>query len=91
MSLSDSWKPPKWAQAMSVADRAAVRQKYHIIVEGENLPPPLRSFAVCDSRIFWLWQWVCVLGVYGMNLPRMLLWYRSHTDMRCLRPRGSRP
>ena len=43
--LHTDWRPPAHIRAMSAAAAAALRQKWHILVEGANIPPPIRSFA----------------------------------------------
>jgi ATP-dependent RNA helicase DDX41 len=43
--LHTDWRPPAHSRAMSAAAAAALRQKWHILVEGANIPPPIRSFA----------------------------------------------
>jgi ATP-dependent RNA helicase DDX41 len=40
-----SWKPPHYILAMSEARHNRVRKKLCILVEGEDVPPPIKSFA----------------------------------------------
>ena len=42
--LNTGWKPPALIRAMTEDQHQAVRDKYHIIVEGDNLPPPAVAF-----------------------------------------------
>mmetsp|Transcript_1654 Transcript_1654/g.5801 ORF Transcript_1654/g.5801 Transcript_1654/m.5801 type:complete len:633 (-) Transcript_1654:954-2852(-) len=43
-SLKTGWRPPAHIRNMSAAECQAIRDKWHIICEGENLPPPIKSF-----------------------------------------------
>ncbi|XP_068221274.1 ATP-dependent RNA helicase abstrakt [Palaemon carinicauda] len=40
-----AWKPPKRILAMDEKRHERVRKKYKILVEGDDVPPPLKSFA----------------------------------------------
>ncbi|XP_028909267.1 probable ATP-dependent RNA helicase DDX41 [Ornithorhynchus anatinus] len=42
--IKTSWKPPRSVLSMSEARHDRVRKKYHILVEGEGIPPPIKSF-----------------------------------------------
>lgn len=39
-----SWKAPRYILSMPVVRHDRVRKKYHILVEGEGIPPPIKSF-----------------------------------------------
>lgn len=39
-----SWRAPRYILGMSEARHDRVRKKYHILVEGEGIPPPIKSF-----------------------------------------------
>lgn len=39
-----SWKPPRYILNMPVVRHDRVRKKYHILVEGDTIPPPIKSF-----------------------------------------------
>ncbi|KAI5614744.1 putative ATP-dependent RNA helicase DDX41, partial [Silurus asotus] len=43
-SIKTSWKPPRYILNMKVERHERVRKKYHILVEGERIPPPVKSF-----------------------------------------------
>ncbi|XP_070540287.1 probable ATP-dependent RNA helicase DDX41 [Ptychodera flava] len=43
-SIITGWRPPRYIQAMSEARHERVRKRWHIITEGENPPPPIKSF-----------------------------------------------
>ncbi|KAI8998930.1 P-loop containing nucleoside triphosphate hydrolase protein [Trametes punicea] len=42
--LKTSWRPPKFIRERSEEENRRIREKYHIIVEGEDLPPPIENF-----------------------------------------------
>ena len=46
-SIRTGWNPPKYIMAMPDARHQRVREKLHILVEGEDIPPPLKTFKVC--------------------------------------------
>ncbi|KAJ3024078.1 hypothetical protein HKX48_007258 [Thoreauomyces humboldtii] len=43
-SLVTSWKPPAHIRNMTPAQHENVRKKWHIICEGDDLPPPIKTF-----------------------------------------------
>ncbi|PNF34709.1 ATP-dependent RNA helicase abstrakt [Cryptotermes secundus] len=43
--IKTSWKPPHYILAMSETRHNRVRKKLCILVEGEDVPPPIKSFA----------------------------------------------
>ncbi|GFG35393.1 hypothetical protein Cfor_10123 [Coptotermes formosanus] len=43
--IKTSWKPPQYILTMSEARHNRVRKKLCILVEGEDVPPPVKSFA----------------------------------------------
>nr|GAT58030.1 DEAD-box protein abstrakt [Mycena chlorophos] len=43
-SLNTSWRPPRYIRERSDADNKRIRDKYHILVEGEDVPPPIEHF-----------------------------------------------
>lgn len=43
-SLETTWKAPKYLLDQPESAHHAVREKWHIIVEGEGCPPPIKSF-----------------------------------------------
>ncbi|KAI8617215.1 P-loop containing nucleoside triphosphate hydrolase protein [Chytriomyces sp. MP71] len=48
-SLETSWTPPRYIRDTTEDARAIIRNTYHILVEGEDVPPPIRSFK--DMRL----------------------------------------
>lgn len=42
--IKTSWKPPRYILAMPESKRASIREKSRILVEGEDVPPPILSF-----------------------------------------------
>ncbi|KAI9317350.1 P-loop containing nucleoside triphosphate hydrolase protein [Zopfochytrium polystomum] len=47
--MASSWTPPRYIRDMRGDEIEEVRKQWHIIAEGENIPPPIRSFA--DMRL----------------------------------------
>ncbi|RLN56247.1 hypothetical protein BBP00_00008089 [Phytophthora kernoviae] len=43
-SMKTTWKPPRSIAEMTQDECDAVRKKWHILVEGEDVPPPIKSF-----------------------------------------------
>ena len=43
-AIKTSWRPPRHIREMDEKACDAVREKWHIVVEGDNLPPPIKSF-----------------------------------------------
>lgn len=39
-----SWTPPRYVLSMSEERHERVRKKHHILVEGDGIPPPIKSF-----------------------------------------------
>lgn len=44
-ALRTSWTPPRYIRARSEERNQQIREKHHIIVDGDNVPPPIDSFA----------------------------------------------
>ena len=42
--LKTSWRPPRHIREMSEEKVTKIRKKYHIIVQGQDVPPPVRRF-----------------------------------------------
>lgn len=42
--MQTTWKPPKFIANMTPDECDTVRKKWHILVEGEDIPPPIKSF-----------------------------------------------
>ncbi|KAF9098906.1 DEAD-box ATP-dependent RNA helicase 35 [Mortierella sp. AD031] len=43
-SIKTTWTPPRHIREMTEDQIQAIRQKYHIDVEGENIPPAIKAF-----------------------------------------------
>lgn len=43
-SLKTSWTPPHYIAQQNQEAHDAVRKKWHILIEGEDCPPPIKSF-----------------------------------------------
>ncbi|KAJ4488289.1 P-loop containing nucleoside triphosphate hydrolase protein [Lentinula aciculospora] len=48
-SLTASWQPPRYIRERSEQEHQRIRDKHAIIVEGEDVPPPIEHFA--DMKI----------------------------------------
>lgn len=44
VSMKTSWTAPRYLLEQTAEDHEMVRKKWHIIVEGEDCPPPTKSF-----------------------------------------------
>jgi ATP-dependent RNA helicase DDX41 len=44
--MKSSWAPPKHIREQSEDEHQAIRQKFHIILEGNNPVPPIKHFPV---------------------------------------------
>ncbi|KAL7310118.1 DEAD-box ATP-dependent RNA helicase 35 [Mucor circinelloides] len=42
--IKTSWTPPHYIRNLTEVDHQAVREKYHILIEGEDPVPPIRHF-----------------------------------------------
>ncbi|CEG45674.1 dead deah box rna helicase [Plasmopara halstedii] len=42
--MTTTWNPPRSISNMTQEECDAVRKKWHILVEGEDVPPPIKSF-----------------------------------------------
>ncbi|THH05977.1 hypothetical protein EW145_g4402 [Phellinidium pouzarii] len=43
-ALKTSWRPPRFVRARSQEVHQKIREQFHIIVEGDDIPPPIPSF-----------------------------------------------
>lgn len=43
-SLKTTWVPPRFIREKSEEEHMATREKYHILIEGDDLPPPIPHF-----------------------------------------------
>ncbi|KAG9046739.1 DEAD-box ATP-dependent RNA helicase 35 [Tulasnella sp. UAMH 9824] len=48
-AMKTSWRPPRYIRERTEEENDRIRQKYHIIVEGDDIPPPIPDFA--DMKI----------------------------------------
>jgi len=47
LSLFRRWVPPRYIRARDEETNQKIREKHHIIVDGQDIPPPIDSFEVC--------------------------------------------
>ena len=43
-AMVTGWRPPRHIREMDEAARQEIRDKWHILVEGDDIPPPIKSF-----------------------------------------------
>lgn len=43
-SLKTSWRPPHYIRSRTEAENGAIREENHILVEGDDIPPPITHF-----------------------------------------------
>ncbi|KAF9810820.1 hypothetical protein IEO21_06768 [Rhodonia placenta] len=43
-SMKSSWRPPKFVRERSEEENTRIRDKYHILVDGEDIPAPIENF-----------------------------------------------
>ncbi|KAH8833496.1 P-loop containing nucleoside triphosphate hydrolase protein [Flagelloscypha sp. PMI_526] len=48
-SLKTSWRPPRFIRERTERDNELVREKHHILVDGQDIPPAIEDFA--DMKI----------------------------------------
>lgn len=61
--IKTSWRPPRIVQRMSEQRHQRIRQIYNIIVEGDDIPPPLCRFEVNFLSTF-RFENLCLLFVF---------------------------
>ena len=43
-NIKTTWNPPSHISSLPDASIASIREKYHILVEGDDITPPITSF-----------------------------------------------
>ncbi|KJE94357.1 ATP-dependent RNA helicase [Capsaspora owczarzaki ATCC 30864] len=43
-SMPKSWRPPRYIEALTDDERQKIWEEMHIIVEGDDIPPPIKTF-----------------------------------------------
>lgn len=51
MPIPCSWRAPKYIRERSETHHRKLREKFHILVDGEDIPPPIEKFNVRLSHI----------------------------------------
>lgn len=64
------WRPPKFVRERSEEENTRIRDKYHILVDGEDIPAPIENFTVCKSLCLPLFLF---LFVQDMKVPAVLV------------------
>ena len=73
--MKTGWRPPRKIRDMTASEVEAVRKKLHIIVEGDDCPPPIKHFK--DMRFP-----SCLIGALakkGIKKPTPIQVTRSHS------------
>ncbi|KAJ3196150.1 DEAD (Asp-Glu-Ala-Asp) box polypeptide 41, partial [Dinochytrium kinnereticum] len=47
--MKSSWYPPRYIRNMPTNEITKIRNEFHILIEGDNVPPPIKSFK--DMRL----------------------------------------
>ncbi len=42
--LKTGWRPPRYIREAPESKHERIRNKWHILTEGENIPPPVKTF-----------------------------------------------
>ena len=94
------WKPPGYILNMPEERHEQVRKKNHIIVEGENPPPPVKTFKVSmvvsriSSRSFpkftdiFLWSGSFHIKINFQEDPFITFGVMGNTDRQMNRPKN---
>lgn len=48
--LYQSWSPPQYILERTPEQNQKLRDKYHILTEGDNIPAPIEHFSVSDGK-----------------------------------------
>jgi ATP-dependent RNA helicase DDX41 len=51
-TLKTSWQPPAFIRDRSPQDHQIIRDRHHIYVDGEDVPPPIEHFSACFQFLF---------------------------------------
>lgn len=52
LSFIYRWVPPRYIRARSEEKNQKIRENHHIIVDGDDIPPPIDSFEVCAPNVY---------------------------------------
>ena len=42
----NSWMPPEHIRMRKESENVEIRRSHHVVVDGEDIPPPIESFSV---------------------------------------------
>ncbi|KAF9475315.1 DEAD-domain-containing protein [Pholiota conissans] len=72
--IKTSWRPPRYIRDRTAEQDQKLRDKYHILVEGEDIPPPIEHFAV-GPYSFPAIGIVLLMSIQDMKIPEPILDY----------------
>jgi ATP-dependent RNA helicase DDX41 len=73
-----SWVPPKYIRERSEEQHHKLREKYHILVDGEDIPPPIEHFTVSLSSLSVDCSIILTIGQDMKIPPTFLQFLREH-------------
>jgi hypothetical protein len=76
------WRPPRYIRERTAIEHERVRQKHHILVEGEDIPPPIEHFTVGKFQaIFIIFNDVQLYpGYEDSKIPRRTFQVQAHSQ-----------
>ena len=57
-----SWSPPQYVLERTPEQNQKLRDKYHILTEGDNIPAPIEHFAVSNGQVHGIYLADSLLG-----------------------------
>lgn len=73
MYRTHRWKPPRYIRDRTEEQHRRLREKYHIIVEGDDIPPPIEHFEVSVSFVSYDDRTRVISSPQDMKIPRPML------------------
>lgn len=78
------WTPPRFVRNRSADEHRRLREKYHIIVEGDDIPPPIENFTVWNSSLTEFSSLISAPGYESprtsRQIPQVEAYHKTHTD-----------